>query len=863
MIKKFGYGDNIRNLSQKDDIELLDKRDYRTAWDINRPIINIYNELESVYDFLNSFADYQLTDTGVFTNSLTHQFDITNNDSKRVTLYDKRDEFNITSVQKVYTKIQPGIAGFNHDGVSQTSLMIVNKPTPREMERVISEVLGLFYHNEEEKVEVKYNQISNKFKCKISKRFDPMSNITSKYFGATDINWNNDLIDGIDSLALLEELYNSNEFNAYFVNAFNGDLTKFSLDNTITEVTTTGIKYWKILEDQILLSSVNDGFFLGSLNFTSLNPLTITSIDKNHVRYGEKVRIDVHGTLDTSFQVNTTGGIDLAMSKGIRIKNTAGSEFFIDTAGNLTQTIIGTSIETITGKKTIQANNELELNGPLLDVNNVAQTFDATTQNNTIATQTNNITTKNDTIGTKNESVTLNEIKTVGGASTETVTGRKTSGANEQRINGTVDIVFASPSIVFDTGVNGTISFIGKNQLIEGDTVRLGDNIIELNKNQTGVPAAGLFSGMEINRGTEIKAQFLFRENDDTWINGLVGSLKAIANREDNSAIINNGIPSWDNVDKIFKTSSRFMHNRTNGTLTVNVDVPATTVPLVTNSTAKVINLNVDQVDGVDINNTGAANGELAIWSGTNIIGTSNKLITILGTLAGNSDDNIPTEKAVKTYVDGGLSLKANINSPTFTGTVGGITKAMVGLGNVDNTADAVKNVLYAATAGSSNQVRSVNFHADAVDPTGTTRLNMDGYLYATRVYNAIWNDIAEYMYSDGDCKPGQVMVRKGDKIVPSYKKGDKAIVGVYSDTYGYALGAEDQENKVPIGLCGRIYVWIKEPVEIGDLLISSDSGFSTVLKDGENGTGKVFAKSLKNKTDYKEERIEVLIMMA
>ena len=38
--------------------------------------------------------------------------------------------------------------------------------------------------------------------------------------------------------------------------------------------------------------------------------------------------------------------------------------------------------------------------------------------------------------------------------------------------------------------------------------------------------------------------------------------------------------------------------------------------------------------------------------------------------------------------------------SPTFTGTVAGVTKSMVGLGNVDNTADANKNVLYATTAG-------------------------------------------------------------------------------------------------------------------------------------------------------------------
>lgn len=38
-------------------------------------------------------------------------------------------------------------------------------------------------------------------------------------------------------------------------------------------------------------------------------------------------------------------------------------------------------------------------------------------------------------------------------------------------------------------------------------------------------------------------------------------------------------------------------------------------------------------------------------------------------------------------------TTKANLASPTFTGTVNGITKAMVGLGNVDNTSDAGKPI--------------------------------------------------------------------------------------------------------------------------------------------------------------------------
>jgi hypothetical protein len=58
------------------------------------------------------------------------------------------------------------------------------------------------------------------------------------------------------------------------------------------------------------------------------------------------------------------------------------------------------------------------------------------------------------------------------------------------------------------------------------------------------------------------------------------------------------------------------------------------------------------------------------------------------------------TALALTSYVDtadealqDAIDLKAPIASPTFTGTVSGVTKAMVGLGNVDNTADLDKPV--------------------------------------------------------------------------------------------------------------------------------------------------------------------------
>ena len=53
----------------------------------------------------------------------------------------------------------------------------------------------------------------------------------------------------------------------------------------------------------------------------------------------------------------------------------------------------------------------------------------------------------------------------------------------------------------------------------------------------------------------------------------------------------------------------------------------------------------------------------------------------------------IGDDPAFFTTIATGLATKAPLASPTFTGTVSGVTKAHVGLGNVDNTSDANKPV--------------------------------------------------------------------------------------------------------------------------------------------------------------------------
>lgn len=87
-----------------------------------------------------------------------------------------------------------------------------------------------------------------------------------------------------------------------------------------------------------------------------------------------------------------------------------------------------------------------------------------------------------------------------------------------------------------------------------------------------------------------------------------------------------------------------------------------------------------------------------------------------LNNVTNTSDANKPVSTAQQTA----LNLKANIASPTFTGTVGGITKAMVGLTNVDNTSDSTKN---SATSTLTNKriTKRVTTEASSATPTINT----------------------------------------------------------------------------------------------------------------------------------------------
>jgi hypothetical protein len=156
------------------------------------------------------------------------------------------------------------------------------------------------------------------------------------------------------------------------------------------------------------------------------------------------------------------------------------------------------------------------------------------------------------------------------------------------------------------------------------------------------------------------------------------------------------------------------------------------------------------------------------------------------------------------------------------------------------------------------------NFHYSDTDPTGTQRLNYEGWFYATKVFNPVFGDIAEFIEKDPDdlSLPGMVLVQSDKGLRHSYKRADRCAIGVYSDSFGYALACRDQYRKYPVGLSGVIKVLIKTPVVIGDFLVSDEDGYATAAtkSDWEYNPHAIIGKALENHTNYQSTRIKMLI---
>jgi hypothetical protein len=198
------------------------------------------------------------------------------------------------------------------------------------------------------------------------------------------------------------------------------------------------------------------------------------------------------------------------------------------------------------------------------------------------------------------------------------------------------------------------------------------------------------------------------------------------------------------------------------------------------------------------------------------------------GTLAGNSDSAVPTEKAVKTYVD------------TVSGAIsGGVSDhgALTGLTDDDHTqyllADGTREVAGDFTISGTITIGSAGtLEAEQDSPTGSGVLGYNGYFYATRVYNAVYNDIADFQELTDELVYGKCYYDTLEGARICNIRCQKSVIGIASDTYGFGVGK--QEDAAPFAIAGWVLANVNQEYEPGDVLTNDENGNLTLMTDEE-----------------------------
>lgn len=122
--------------------------------------------------------------------------------------------------------------------------------------------------------------------------------------------------------------------------------------------------------------------------------------------------------------------------------------------------------------------------------------------------------------------------------------------------------------------------------------------------------------------------------------------------------------------------------------------------------------------------------------------------------------------------------------------------------------------------------ITDTNFNANTNTVTAQMYLTAAGYLYAPRIYKAVWNDYAEFRQAKTE-EPGRVVIEGKFGIMELSTQRLQPGGNIISDTYGDAMG-QTEKCKTPIAVAGRVLAYTYEDIEsyeLGDAVCTGPNG--------------------------------------
>lgn len=151
-----------------------------------------------------------------------------------------------------------------------------------------------------------------------------------------------------------------------------------------------------------------------------------------------------------------------------------------------------------------------------------------------------------------------------------------------------------------------------------------------------------------------------------------------------------------------------------------------------------------------------------------------------------------------------------------------------------DEVGDSLDTILGNFT-GLDEQLGIVSDYIDIVDQIATwdldtLSLDIAGNITATRVYNSVYNDLADFQELSDELVYGKCYVdtKEGAKIAT--KRCQLGVAGIASDTYGFCLGKPKKDTMVPLAVAGWVLAYVDKEYETGIPLTNGEDGNLTEM---------------------------------
>ena len=281
---------------------------------------------------------------------------------------------------------------------------------------------------------------------------------------------------------------------------------------------------------------------------------------------------------------------------------------------------------------------------------------------------------------------------------------------------------------------------------------------------------------------------------------------------------------------------------------------------------------NSNDADWASLYVRGAKNQRIRLGVGNSTAGQSSQAFMELGTMTNDgqilpisirqySDTSWHTVKYTLTLLDayGNSAFPGNLATNSY------IAARGLGTGQTSGQVNCIngsKSVMLRNDGGTFYALISTASNAAWTSQRPFYFNLSDGYLHATRVYNAVYNDYAEFFprsEKNSSTEPGDLISLDMSQIKEGYHKAIKGepIVGVESNEFGMLIGGDEpsiEDNQkgneyfkynikshIPVGLCGRCKIKIKGKILKGQKVVISDTP----------GVGRAYNKATDSIEDY------------